>query len=93
MTGAEFVTLYTYACTINSDGTVEKPAITQINGVGPLADYCVCSVSQIYKLLREGVLDDAIISRIGKRIVFNGDKARELAQAFMSHRIKEMKYE
>ncbi len=82
MTGAEFVTLYTYACTINSDSTVEKPAITQINGVGPLADYCVCSVSQIAKLLREGVLDSAILSRIGKSIVFDGEEARRCANEY-----------
>lgn len=93
LTGEEYVALHAYACTINMDGKAGKPAISQIKGVRPLAEYCSCSESQIYKLLREGVLDEAIISHIGKRIVFDGDKACELAQAFMLHRRKVMNNE
>ena len=33
--------------------------------------------------MRQGALDSAILSRIGKRIVFDGEKARELAQAYI----------
>ena len=33
-------------------------------------------------LRRNAVLDDAILSQVGKRIVFDGKKARALAAAF-----------
>lgn len=80
MTGSEYVTLHAYACTtISSDGA---HAVTQVKGVHAVAEYCACSDSQIAKLLREGVLDSAIVSRIGKSIVFDGDKARSLANDY-----------
>ena len=86
MTGEEYVALHTYACTLYNGEGVRK-AVTCCKGVHAVADFCSCSDSQIHKLLREGVLDSAIVSRIGKRIVFDGEMARELAEAYMkSHR-------
>ena len=41
-----------------------------------------CCDSLVYKLRREGVLDEAIISRIGKKIVFDGDVARRCANEY-----------
>ncbi len=38
--------------------------------------------SLVYKLRREGVLDEAIISRIGKKIVFDGEIARRCANEY-----------
>jgi len=36
----------------------------------------------VYKLRREGVLDNAIISHIGKNIVFDAQKACSLAKEY-----------
>lgn len=80
MTGSEYVTLHAYACTtISSDGA---HAVTQVKGVHAVAEYCACSDSQIARLLREGVLDTAILSRIGKSIIFDGDEARRRANEY-----------
>ncbi|MBQ6953200.1 MAG: DUF3853 family protein [Bacteroidales bacterium] len=83
MTGEEYVALHTYACTLYNGEGVRK-AVTCCKGVHELAEFCCCSQSQIYKLLRERVLDEAIISRIGKQIVFAGETARNLAQAYLN---------
>lgn len=63
-----------------------------VKGVQALADALACSPSKIYALMRTprvgensvsdgGVLKDAIVSRIGRCIVFDADLARELADA------------
>lgn len=87
MTGEEYVALHTYVCTLYNGESVRK-AITCCKGVHAVAEFCSCSESQIYKLLREGVLESAILSRIGKRIVFDGEKARNLAEAYMKEQRK-----
>lgn len=53
--------------------------VEQAIGLAALARALCCSTSQLAKLRRDGVLDDAIISRIGRRIVFDVDKARVAA--------------
>ena len=58
------------------------PKCTRIAGVHALALYLECCDSLVYKLRREGVLDDAIISRIGKKIVFDGEIARRCANEY-----------
>ena len=82
MTGEEYVALHAYACSINDDKQ-EARDVKQCRGVHALAHHIECSDSQVFKLRREGVLDEAIISHIGKSIVFDGEKARELAQLYM----------
>lgn len=84
MSGEEFAILHAYAHTLyeNDGGRKEKNIVV---GNQALADYVACSVSTIYKLRREGVLDAAIVSHIGKRIVYNADKALELAQAHLNN--------
>lgn len=86
MTGEEYVALHAYANTLTMGEEAGQQAVVHCKGVHALADFCTCSESQIYKLLREGVLVDAVISRIGKQIVFDGARARDLAQAFISKR-------
>lgn len=81
LTGEEYVRLHAYACTINNDTTTAPAA--RVTGVRALAEYLSCCESTIYALKREGVLDSAIISHVGKNIVFDGERARELAQAYM----------
>ena len=83
MTGEEYVALHAYACSINMEGRAEASQVTRVKGVHAVAEYCECSDSQIAKLLREGVLDSAIFSRIGRSIVFDGDEARRCAHAYM----------
>ncbi len=81
MSGKEYVFLHSYACTFHTD--TRAPQLTKIKGTKALAEHLDCSESMVYSLRRKGVLDDAIISRVGKRIVFDGDKAQELAQAYI----------
>ena len=92
MTGEEYVELTHYALA-NSQSAAGQTARggQKAFGVHALAVELGCSDSTIYALMRAsreeddsadggGVLKDAIISRIGRRIVFDVDKARELAQ-------------
>lgn len=62
--------------------TPYAPKRTRIAGVHELALYLECCDSLVHKLRREGVLDNAIISRIGKKIVFDGDLARRCADEY-----------
>lgn len=84
MVGEEFVTLCAYARTYyNGEATPKKS--TRVIGNQALADYASCSLSTIYKLRRAGGLDAAVVSRVGKQIVYDGDKALELAQAHLNN--------
>ena len=53
------------------------------SGTKELAAHLSCCESTIYALRRDGVLDDAVISQIGRRIVYNIDRARELANEYL----------
>lgn len=75
----------------NGTGTAPSPSGQKALGVHALAVELGCSDSTIYALMRTpreedgsseggGILKDAIVSRIGRRIVFDVDKARELAK-------------
>lgn len=59
----------------------QKPDISgeQAIGLSALARALCCSTSQVSKLRKDGALDKAIISRIGRRIVFDVAKARVAA--------------
>ena len=83
LSGEEYVALHSYACSLNSEkGNAGTLQVVRIKGVHAVAEYCSCSASQIAKLLREGVLDAAILSRVGKSIVFDGDEARRRANEY-----------
>lgn len=81
MTGREFCALSQYA---NSQGgqKTSSPAVVRIAGVKALAEYMDCSESAVYDLKRRGVLNDAVIPTVGRKIVFDGDKARALAAKY-----------
>lgn len=83
LSGEEYVALHSFAAKTAAaeDGTTKT--IARCTGVRELAQYLDCCESTIYFLKREKILDDAILSSIGKRTVFDGEKARELAQAYM----------
>ena len=79
MTGEELVRL------IKGSYGLEHGA-SHVLGLTGLADYLGCGITKVYNLKSSGVLDDAIISKIGKRIVFDAPKARELAMAYDEER-------
>ena len=96
MTGEEYLELTHYALT-NSPNAAAQPAQggKKALGVHALALELGCSDSTIYALMRApreedgsavggGVLREAIVSRIGRRIVFDVDKARKLADGYQS---------
>lgn len=81
LTGEEYVQLHAYACSLSD--IAETVPETRVTGVRALAEYLSCCESTVYMLMREGVLDSAVVSRIGKSTVFDAELARELAQAYM----------
>lgn len=60
------------------------PSAPQAIGIDALASALSCSASQIYVLQRSHMLDDAVVSRIGRRIVFDVEKARTAAIAWQA---------
>lgn len=98
MTGEEYLELTHYALA-NSPNAANRPtqAGQKALGVHALAVELGCSESTIYALMRApreedgsnvggGVLREAIVSRIGRRIVFDVDKARKLADEYQATR-------
>ena len=91
LTGEELVALIRYAV-----GTAENDTNSRRNlayGVEDLANALGCSPSKIYWLMRiprdedgsadhGGILRDAIVSRIGRKIVYDTERARELANQY-----------
>ena len=94
MTGEEYCQLTQYALSLSTGtGTAPSPSGQKALGVHALAVELGCSDSTIYALMRTpreedgsseggGILKGAIVSRIGRRIVFDVDKARELATQY-----------
>ena len=92
MTGEEYCQLTHYALSLSPNtGSSRAPTVQKALGIHALAVELGCSDSTVYSLMRTprkedasseggGILRDAIVSRIGRRIVFDVDKARELAK-------------
>lgn len=84
LSAEEFCALARYTI----EGVLSKASpsspVKQVVGVTPLSSELGCSSSFIYALKAKGVLDGAIICHIGKKAVFNVDKARELANKFQA---------
>lgn len=78
LTGSDYVALHAYACSVYTAGP-EASQVIRVKGVHDLAQYLCCSESQVYKLLRAGVLESAILFKVGKSIVFNGEVALKCA--------------
>lgn len=83
MNGEEYCQLHKYACQISASSQQPRPNVLCAS-VHALAEYLGCCDATIYEMKREGVLDDAIVSKIGKKTIFNGEKARQLASAYKS---------
>lgn len=98
MSGEEYCQLTHYALSLTtSEGSSQTQAGQKALGVHALAVELGCSESTIYALMRAsreedgsnvggGVLREAIVSRIGRRIVFDVDKARKLADEYQATR-------
>lgn len=83
MTGAELLQLI---ASVNSCNEQRDPSRVLCTGVHALAEYMQCCDATVYALKREGVLEEAIVSQVGKRIVFDGEMARKLADNFQKQR-------
>ncbi len=81
MTGAEYCALTRYATA--ASGTVASPS-RQAVGIQALAKELGCSASTLYAIKKNGALNDAIISRIGRKEVFDIEKARTLANDYQA---------
>lgn len=81
MSGEEFCQLTRYANSCNEEAPTKKERV-YARGVQELANQLGCCQSTIYSMKKEGVLDKAIVSRIGKKIIFDVEKAQELAINF-----------
>ena len=98
MTGEEYCQLTQYALSLSPKaGPSSAPMGQKALGVHALAVELGCSDSTIYALMRAtreedgsaeggGILKPAIVSRIGRRIVFDVDTARRLADGYQSAR-------
>lgn len=84
ISGKEFCALTHFANTLGKEVVVPNSHtnITCI-GVRDLALHLGCSESKVYALRKEGVFDNAIVSHIGRSIVFDVDKARSLANQYI----------
>ena len=82
MSGEEFCILTKYAIeehVPSSSSPAEKPLVI---GMKELAARLGCCESTIYAIKKLGILDSAIVSQIGKRIVFDVERVRELADEY-----------
>ena len=99
MTGEEYYQLTQYVLASSPGGDGRAPSATgqKALGVHALAVELGCSDSTVYALMRTprdeddssdggGILKDAIVSRIGRKIVFDVDKARLLAGEYHNSR-------
>ena len=93
MSGREFCALTEYANGLGNGLGAGAERRTLANGVQALADGLGCSPSTIYALMRTvreedgsaadgGILRDAIVSRIGRKIVFDVELARACAKDY-----------
>ena len=98
MTGEEYcqLTHYALSLTLNTGSSSPSPPGQKALGVHALAVELGCSDSTVYSLMRTpredgsadrgGILRPAIVSRIGRRIVFDVETARRLADDYQSSR-------
>ena len=69
------------------DRKCEPPkTLKTCSGVKELAAHLSCCESTIYALRRDGVLDGAVVSQIGRRFVYDVDRARELANTYLAEK-------
>lgn len=80
MTGEEFLYLFK----VNGENAKAQPHENYAYGMRALGDAIGCSLSTIYDLKKKGVLDEAIVSFVGRKIAFDVNTARFLADKYQS---------
>ncbi len=84
LTGRELCALTQYAIILGVGEGASSNTNLLCEGVRALAKNLGCSESKVYELRKARVFDDAIVSHIGRTIVFNVDKARSLANQYIN---------
>lgn len=84
MSGREFCALTQFANKGNICNSNHKTELC--TGIHALAEQLGCCESTIYMLRREGVLDESVRSQVGKKIVFDVEKARVAADKYQRER-------
>ena len=82
MTGEEFLQLNELTRGSSNPTTENNEPKLYAHGVNELATMLGCCPSTVYSLKKLRILDNAIVSQIGKRIVFDVHKARILADEY-----------
>lgn len=83
MTGEEFLQLNELTRNSSADSAENgNTSCMLVYGVSDLAKIIGCCQSTVYTLKKQGIFDDAIVSHIGKKIVFDAEKARKLADEY-----------
>lgn len=82
MTGEEFLQLNELTRGGSNPQQENNETKVYAHGINELASKLGCCQSTVYSLKKLGILDDAIVSQIGKRIVFDVHKARDLADEY-----------
>ena len=82
MTGEEFLQLNELTRGSSNPTTENNEPKLYAHGINELATKLGCCQSTVYSLKKLGILDSAIVSQIGKRIVFDVHRARELADEY-----------
>jgi len=82
MTGEEFLQLNELTRSSSNSQQENNETKVYAHGINELATKLGCCQSTVYSLKKLGILDSAIVSQIGKRIVFDVHRARELADEY-----------
>lgn len=82
MTGEEFLQLNELNNSSAGSTAQTSGSVQYAHGISELSQMIGCCQSTVYALKKEGVLDGAIVSQIGRRIIFDADKARALADEY-----------
>ena len=82
MTGEEFLQLNELTRSSSNSQQENNETKVYAHGINELAYMLGCCQSTVYSLKKLGILDDAIVSQIGKRIIFDVHKARVLADEY-----------
>ncbi len=92
MSGEEYMQLTEYVLSKKKPATPPVPKEElkpeYIHGIQALAEYLGCSESTVYLMKKDGIFDKAIVSTVGKKIIFDGRLALKLAN---KHREKTKK--
>ena len=79
VTVSEFVALMT---AILNEGKEHQDTRTTARGLGELAERLGCGRSKVSELRRLGVLDEAVVSNVGRKAIFDVETAMRLVSEY-----------